>query len=267
MVVTPPAGLDRLSEELVATARTLGGYLADREVRFLALLAACPTADGDILEIGAFQGKSTVVLSRAAALDGDGRVVAVDPFVQWRSDGPRTSRADLQANLERCGVAGSVEFHQTYAAELAKTWARRLRLLWIDGDHAYAAAKSDLALFTPFLADGAIVAMHDVLTRTDGPLRVFLEDVLLSEHFGACGLCGSIAWAQFCAGRDTALAHRWRKLDLYRRLSRLVPHVALGVKRKTRLGKLRYKLLRWRVPHADVDPAGWSSAVADRRAK
>ncbi len=266
-MLTPPAELDRLSEELVATARTLGGYLADREVRFLALLGACPTADGDILEIGTFQGKSTVVLSKAAALAGGARVVAVDPFVQWRSDGPSTSRADLQANLDRCGVATSVEFHQTYAAELAKTWNRRLRLLWIDGDHSYAGAKSDLTLFTPFLADGAIVAMHDVLTRTDGPLRVFLEDVLLSEHFGACGLCGSIAWAQFCAGREAALAHRGRKLDLYRRLSRLVPHVAFGAKKMTRLGKLRYKLLRWRVPHADVDPARWSCAVADRRAR
>ena len=44
--------------------------------------------------------------------------------------------------------------------------------------------------FRHSFSDGAILAMHDVLSLPwGGPLRVFVEDVLSSEHFGPVGLC------------------------------------------------------------------------------
>src|SRR2546425_10633196 len=67
---------------------------------------------------------------------------------------------------------------------------------WIDGDHVYEAVKQDLALFRPYLAPGAIVAMHDVLGTWPGPLRVFVEDVLGSDDFGPAGCFKSIGWGQ-----------------------------------------------------------------------
>ena len=56
------------------------GFLTDREARFLALLAATPTCDGEILEIGTYRGRSTSILSQAAQLSGSGTVVAIDPL-------------------------------------------------------------------------------------------------------------------------------------------------------------------------------------------
>ena len=59
-----PAGLEAFTENLLNEIQTVEGYLAPNEIRFLALLAACPTATGEILEIGSFKGKSTVILGK-----------------------------------------------------------------------------------------------------------------------------------------------------------------------------------------------------------
>jgi predicted O-methyltransferase YrrM len=257
---TPPAGFNELVPALLAEAKTVEGYLSEKDIRFLALLAACPTTAGEILEIGSFKGKSTIILAKAAALAGRPRVVAIDPFVHPGLAGGNASRQQLDQNLQGHGVAEQVEFHQEYSALVAKTWTRPLRLLWIDGDHSYQGAKSDFDCFARFLADGAIVAMHDVLHAEEGPIRVILEDVLLSRHFGPAGVCGSIGWAQFFADPERAAQYRDARLALYRRLSRLVPYVAFDQKPKG-VVKVAYKLLRSRVPHDAVDPTRWLAQV------
>jgi hypothetical protein len=257
---TPPEGFDQLLPELLAIGETVDGYLSRRDIKLLALLAACPTAQGEILEIGTFQGKSTIVLSKAAALAGGGTVVAVDPLIDSALPGADAARHRLQANLERHGVAEGVEFHQAYSADIRRTWQRPIRLLWIDGDHSYAGAKSDFDLFAPCLADGAIVAMHDVLHAGEGPIRVFAEDILLARHFGPAGLSGSIGWAQFFKDPQAAASYRRHKVALYRRLSRLLPYVAFDEPPRG-LARFAYKLLRWRVPHGDIDPSQWVRQV------
>jgi len=66
-----PAQLDKfhaLVPEVLATARAVRGFLTEKEMKFLALAAAFPTADGAILEIGSFLGKSTTILATAGQL-------------------------------------------------------------------------------------------------------------------------------------------------------------------------------------------------------
>jgi hypothetical protein len=231
---------------------------------FLSLLAACPTTSGEILEIGSCQGRSAVVLSLAASMSGDDRIVAVDPLGKAASDSgqtevPTESRKRLDANLARCGVADKVEFHQTFSGELAKRWDRKLRLLWIDGLHTYEGVKIDFDGFAPHLADGAIVAMHDVLHITPGPIRVFAEDVLLSENFGAAGLCGSIGWAQYRADPASTRRHEAAKSRLYRTLTDLTPYMTYGRVRGWR--KFAYKTRRFFIPHRRVNPRRWLRSV------
>lgn len=260
-----PENFDAFVENLLKEVSDVEGYLAPDEMRFLALIAACPTANGEILEIGSFKGKSTIILAKAAALTKNSKIHAVDPMTAPSETDPdlrgdASSLADFQKNIEAHKVAENVEFHQTFSYELAKTWEKPIRLLWIDGDHTYAGTKLDFEGFVSHLTDGAIVAIHDVLHEFEGGIRVFMEDVLLSPNFGACGFCGSIAWAQFNSDAAKNRKFRDEKLTLYKKLSRLVPFVVLRKELKG-FEKKKYKFFRFMVPHGGVDPRDWLKKV------
>lgn len=248
------------------------GWLTDREMEFLALAAARPTAEGEILEIGSFRGRSTIVLALASHAtrpntEPDQPVIAIDPLLDddplLENPLPHGAAAQIfHANLRRAGVEHLVEFHRGFSYEIAATWDRPLRLLWIDGDHSYASTKQDFDLFAPHLADGAILAMHDVLSPYEGCIRVFLEDVLGSPNFAAAGLCGSIGWAQFQPNQPLSSTQSAAKRRLSQKLERLLPyHCQRGPLQGW--SKLRYKLLRARVPHAPINPAAWEREVAE----
>jgi hypothetical protein len=244
--------------------RAAPGFLTEREARFLALAAACSPAQGVILEIGSFKGKSTVGLASIVRRYGLPPMVAVDPHsapavTDFGHGLQQSSWDDFRASLRNAGVEDAVEVHRAFSRDLARGWDRPIRFLWIDGDHTYRGAKEDMDLFRRHLADGAIVALHDVLHTFEGPVRVFVEDLLASDQFGPAGLCGSIGWAQY-RPRDGA---KWQdaRRGLARRASRLIPFVRRG-EELTGLTKLRYKLLRSLVPHAAPDPAAWVRAVS-----
>lgn len=256
-----PENFEQFTKDLLQEIESVEGYLSPNEIRFLALIAACPTAKGEILEIGSFKGKSTVILAKAAALTDNAIVHAVDPMIAPSETDPdlmgdASSFPDFQKNIEKTGVADKINFHQTFSHELAKTWDKPLRFLWIDGDHTYKGTKLDLDGFIDHLEDGAIVAIHDVLHEFDGGIRVVMEDILLSSNFGACGFVGSIGWAQFHKDERKGLKHREQKLKLYSRLSKLIPYVVFKKELKG-LEKKKYKLLRSRVPHGAIDPKEW----------
>jgi len=258
--------LQRLLPELMRTAKAVGGFLSGKEMKFLAMAAACPVAEGVILEIGSFMGKSTVILATAGQLAPGTEVVAVDPLEFRPMADPKRGKEscldNFKANLHNAKVENLVEFHQMRSQQLAPLWkrGRKIRLLWIDGDHSYKGAKSDFDLFSPFLADGAIVALHDCFKHDVGPMRVLAEDMLLSEHFGAAGACGSIGWAQFREKPEACAPFVKAKLQFYKRTARLIPHAYLDpIEHGT--GGAYYKLLRSRVPHGEIDPADWVRQV------
>lgn len=263
-----PQDFPRRREEIFAFLSRFDGLMTRRELDFLILLAAAPTAAGDILEIGSFKGRSTILLALAAALAGEDRVVAVDPLegeAVRPSSGPgvHSVAEEFHRNLDVAGVRDRVEFHQTFASRLADRWPanRRLRLLWIDGDHTYAGAKADWDSFSRHLADRAIVAFHDVMHGFDGPTRVLAESVLSSERCGASGVVGSIGWAQIHAVPSGATArHREANRRLADLLWQVVPHVASGTEPRG-LARLSFRYRRWRVPHAAIEPEAWAASV------
>lgn len=157
-------------------------------------------------------------------------------------------------------MTAAVEVHRAYSSELAKTWNRPIRLLWIDGDHTYKGALADLEMFSPFLVDGAIVALHDALHPFDGPIRVMVERILPSDQFGPVGFVGSIAWAQYRPRSGAKAEWRHMREALARKARRLIPFVRDGKP----MGKLRfllYKIARAGVPHQAIDPAHFAAAV------
>ena len=220
-------------------------------------------AKGATIEIGSFKGKSTVGLATLAAHYSLGPIVSIDPHNAPSATDPMlgaqaSSFDDFQSALRRAGVEQYVEVHRARSEQVAEGWNRPIRLLWIDGDHTYLGAKLDFDLFVPHLADGAIVAIHDTLHEFEGPIRVFVEEMLRSDDFGPAGLLHTIGWAQYCPRDGTKFRHQRERLA--RRAARLIPLVAGG--RAIRgLAKMRWKLECALIPHDVLPPAEWERSL------
>jgi len=259
-----PADLDAVIERAWQLTQGTAGFLGENEARFLGMLAACVPARGTIVEIGSFKGKSTVMLASVAAYYGLGPVVAIDPHTSPSATDPGISAGsstyeEFLASVKAAGLMEHVETHRAYSRDMAKGWSRPIRLLWIDGDHTFRGAREDFDLFTPHLEKDGVVALHDALNAFEGPIRVFVEEILRSDKFGAAGVVQSTAWGQLRPedGKD----FRALRMRIERRARRMLPFVANG-KRVQGFTKMGYKLARSRVPRAAISAEEWSALIS-----
>lgn len=226
------------------------GFLTPREAEFLALLAACPTARGCIVELGTLHGKSTVALARGAALGDQACMHSVDIKQSPEADG----------NLRRCGVREQVQTHITPSHEFLEHLNEPIRLFWHDGANNRNYVTEDVNRATRLLADGAIVAFHDVLNNSGERLHVFVDRVLASDQFSEAGVVGSIGWAQFRSSGCTRET-RQHKERLARGLSRLKPFHFMKAPRIRGLRRVVYETYRQLVPHGAVNIDRWRALV------
>jgi predicted O-methyltransferase YrrM len=260
-----PRDLDAVLDDAWQAARNVPGFLMEGEARLLGTIAACVPANGVIVEIGSFKGKSTVMLGKVAAHYGLGPIVAIDPhnfnsaeLQDYKSDAEATSFKDFLSNIETAGVASNIEVHRAFSKDVASAWNRPIRFLWIDGDHSYQGAKTDFDGFFPYVTPLGVVALHDSLHEFSGPIRVFVEDILQSNKFGAAGFVHSIAWSQFRPADGARFAnHRARLAQV---AAPLIPFVK-DDKKLRGLSKLHFKLRRSRVPRKALMPSEWASLV------
>lgn len=261
--VNIPADLETVLNDAWEETQRVPGHLTENEARFLGLLAACVPGKGAIVEIGSFKGRSTVMLAKVASHYGHGPVVAIDPhnsdILLKTEDHPEdSSYRDFLGNIRAARVSNQVEPHLARSMDVARSWERPIRVLWIDGDHSLEGAKGDLDGFLPHVEPEGVVAFHDALNVFPGPIRVFVEDVLGSDRFGAAGFVHSIAWAQYRP--EDGGAFRDSRAALARRASRLFPFVDTG-KELRGMMKRRYKLRRYLVPHSAISARKWAALV------
>jgi hypothetical protein len=259
-----PYDLDTVLEEAWRRAQNVPGYIGEMEFRALGLLAAGASGSGVTVEIGSFKGKSTVVLASIAARYGLGPVVSIDPHTAPSPTDPElgaesSSFEAFLSTLRTTQMESHVEVHRARSKEVAAHWNRPIRLLWIDGDHTYAGAKQDFSLFAPYLVEGAIVAIHDTLHEFEGPIRVFVEEVLRSDQFGPAGFFHTIGWAQYRPSDGKRFQAQRERLA--RRAAKLIPLVANGRPVKG-ITKLRFKICCAQIPHRVLSAAEWSAMLA-----
>ena len=197
-----PADIEAVLTNAWKATENVPGHLQQNEALFLGILAACVPASGAIVEIGSFQGRSTVMLAKVASHYGGGPVVAIDPhnspiLLDHSNGAGASSYEQFLHSLRSNEVEKFVEPHVAYSTDVAKAWNRPIRILWIDGDHSLKGASDDLDAFLPYLVPHGVVAFHDALNPFPGPIRVFVEQVLASDRFGPSGFVHSIAWAQY----------------------------------------------------------------------
>lgn len=189
--------------------RDIDGWLTDLEGAALYHAAAYGPAEGAIVEIGSFKGKSTVWLASGSKQEGRGPVYAVDthmgspenqPGAEYASHMPPegTTEAVFRANIRSSGVADHVVPLVMSSSTAAETWHDPIRLLFIDGAHEYEAARSDFLMWQEHVVVGGLVAFHDVdewdgTSDLDGPSRVVYEDAARAGTYSSPTLINHLA--------------------------------------------------------------------------
>ncbi len=185
-------GLDdiRISPMLDSTP----GYLTLSEGYTLMHLASVGRSPASVVEIGSFKGKSTCWLAAGCRRRGFGSVVAVDHFrgsAEHQRGGPQETpevvsgqgtRAVFDAHVVAFGFTDIVKVRAT-ASTNTSGWHEPIRLLFIDGDHSYAATAADFAAWRPFVESGGLLCFHDFENPqyTDGVTRFVTERI--SPHY------------------------------------------------------------------------------------
>jgi predicted O-methyltransferase YrrM len=136
---------------------------------------------GTVVEIGSFEGNSTIYLAMAGR-----EVHAVDPHSRDSMSQLAGSVADSDPsdrflrNLERFGVLDRVVYHRTDSAEAAETWTgEQVSLLFVDGMHTYDAVRSDYLAWRPLLAREHVVLFDDYLWA---PVQHAVDDLRAEER-------------------------------------------------------------------------------------
>jgi len=172
--------------------------------------AAARVPGAPLLEIGSYCGKSAVYLGSAAAAAGT-VLFAVDhhrgseenqPGWEWHEPDlvdPAVGRIDTLPHFRRtisdAGLESSVIAVVADSPTLAQHWATPLALLFIDGGHGSEPAHRDYELWTPKVAPGGLLAIHDVFPDpADGgrpPYEIYCRAVD-SGRFAEVSACGSL---------------------------------------------------------------------------
>jgi predicted O-methyltransferase YrrM len=177
------------------------GWLSHREGDLLYRLARQCRGAGSIVEIGSWEGKSTIWLARGAQQGQRVPVYAIDPHTGAAN--PEPGQAvwtfdNFRRNIRHAAVDDLVVPLVMTSAAAARDFDAPVELLFIDGAHEYEDIRTDFVLWFPRLIDGGIIAFHDTMSwsRWDGP-RMFVErHIFPSRRFRAIGVVDSITFAQ-----------------------------------------------------------------------
>jgi predicted O-methyltransferase YrrM len=168
-----------VTPEFLAFARHAKGFMPDDEGLALYHVGARAAGSGlgPLFEVGTYCGKSAVYLG-AAAREGGTILLSVDHHrgseenqAGWEHHDralvdTRTGRMDTLPWARRTVEAAGLEDHVVLvvgaSATVAGVWRTPLALLFIDGGHGAEVAWSDYRAWTPKVAPGGWLAIHDV---------------------------------------------------------------------------------------------------------
>jgi predicted O-methyltransferase YrrM len=170
----------------LAGARAAETQTTDRE---RAALAAQAAGGRHIVEIGVWHGVTTAVLRGAMARDGV--LWAVDPFPPGRL-GFSLQRpiARSQVRRARNGTVRWVrDTGEAAAAQYRQAGAPPVDLVFVDGDHSFEGLVRDWRAWSPLVARGGVVCLHDSRSTPERPIddagsvRATAEVVRRDERF------------------------------------------------------------------------------------
>lgn len=160
----------------------VGGFLNGAEFALLHELASQCPENGVIVELGSYQGKSTLSLAKGAQI-ANARMWAIDPHPELQVTNDTLygmhDQVALLRNLLTYEVAHIVRVITMASYEIVKAWTLPIDLLWIDGSHDYEDVKRDLVEWSPHVIGK--IAMHDTSGNWPGVSQALSEFVASGE--------------------------------------------------------------------------------------
>lgn len=151
---------------LLSQLDSITGFLLPEEGQLLFELASRTPRNGVIVEIGSYQGKSTVALGLGAQI-AFSAVYAIDDHSGYIERSGTVfgmdNHAALLRNLNAFDLGATVRVVALSSERAVAGWQQPIDLLFIDGRHDYASVRADFDAWSPFVRGKLL--MHD--TRGD----------------------------------------------------------------------------------------------------
>lgn len=159
---------------------TVHGFISLPEAQLLHDLAAGVPAGANIIEIGAYQARSTCALAFGAK-EGGANVWSIDHHPTYKVDDVKFSMNDNQAymhNIAHYNLGDIVRTINLPSDKVWQVWLDNVALVWIDGDHNYEQVKRDFEHWSMFTDT---VALHDTAGFHPGVQGVLVEALATGE--------------------------------------------------------------------------------------
>jgi predicted O-methyltransferase YrrM/2-polyprenyl-3-methyl-5-hydroxy-6-metoxy-1,4-benzoquinol methylase len=166
----------------------LHGGITLEEADFLANLASS-VEEGSILEVGSYQGKSSLALYDGAikrSVRNTPDIYCIEPHepfvgIYGGKFGPEDRGAFYKIMLSTKAYQG-VALINLSSEKVCKQWEKPLGLVFIDGDHTYEGVLRDVRCWLPHIVANGLIVFDDALDPNIGPYRV-IKELLNSKNF------------------------------------------------------------------------------------
>jgi predicted O-methyltransferase YrrM len=233
-------------EHAWAAVTDVDGWMTEGQARALYEAGATCPSGGRIVEIGSFQGRSTIVLALAAPADVE--IVAIDPHagndrgpqeIDGYEDAAADDHAKFESNLVAAGVRDRVIHLREFSDRARQMVDGGIDVLYIDGAHRYGPARSDIRDWGARVNPGGRLLIHDSFSSI-GVTGAILRELLLSKRFRYVTRSRSLAVydTSSAGGRAGSAGRQLAQLPWF------VKNVALKVLLSLGLGKVLRKFGR-----------------------
>ena len=189
----------RSFEDVSGLIEGVEGWLSPDQAARLYAAAAATQAGQQIVEIGSFRGRSTIVLAGAAP--DDVAIVAIDPHA-GTDRGPQEIRGFeheaksdhevFTANLAAAGLAQRVRHIRAFSNDATGALTGSIALLYIDGAHRYAVARADIRTWGARVEPGGALLIHDAFSSVGVTLAI-VRELMGGRRFRYIGRSRSLA--------------------------------------------------------------------------
>ncbi len=188
----------RSFDEVLRTVEKVDGWMTDDQARRLWDHASRLGPADQIVEIGSFRGRSTVVL--ASAVPAGVAITAIDPHA-GNDRGPQEiagfeeeaaiDHDVFHENLHNAGVDDRVHHLRCLSQDALGKLDGDVDLLYIDGAHRFAPALADIRVWGARVKSGGTMLIHDSFSSVGVTLAI-LRALVLGYRFRYVGRSGSM---------------------------------------------------------------------------